>query len=127
MRTLLSFCILYFVALANLFALTSAAIPAKRFYAPFNRTSFPPDFVFGASSAAYQVYIYNNFNFSRPGKCVTIYIIQKLTEYILNFNTYLKSYVFLPWPQVRRIIIAEFTVIYYQYLVDLSYIQLLAR
>ncbi|PHT35837.1 Beta-glucosidase 10 [Capsicum baccatum] len=55
MRTLLSFCFLYLVALANLFALTSAAIPAKHFHAPFNRTSFPPDFVFGASSAAYQI------------------------------------------------------------------------
>ncbi|MCE0480948.1 hypothetical protein HAX54_038257 [Datura stramonium] len=57
MRTLLSFCFLYLIALANLFALTSAVIPipAKRFYAPFNRTSFPPDFVFGASSAAYQI------------------------------------------------------------------------
>ncbi|KAG5580631.1 hypothetical protein H5410_051258 [Solanum commersonii] len=55
MRNLLSFCIFFLIALANLFALTRAAIPAKRFYAPFNRTSFPPDFVFGASSAAYQI------------------------------------------------------------------------
>uniref|UniRef100_M1CXV3 Beta-glucosidase n=1 Tax=Solanum tuberosum TaxID=4113 RepID=M1CXV3_SOLTU len=54
MRNLLSFCIFFLIALANLFSLTRAAIPAKRFYAPFNRTSFPPDFVFGASSAAYQ-------------------------------------------------------------------------
>ncbi|XP_049401786.1 vicianin hydrolase-like isoform X2 [Solanum stenotomum] len=55
MRNLLSFCIFFLIALANFFPLTSAAIPAKRFYAPFNRTSFPPDFVFGASSAAYQI------------------------------------------------------------------------
>ncbi|XP_016473471.1 beta-glucosidase 13 isoform X1 [Nicotiana tabacum] len=52
-RTLFSFFCFLFI---NLFALTSsAAIPAKRFYGPFNKTAFPSDFAFGASSAAYQI------------------------------------------------------------------------
>ncbi|VFQ76443.1 unnamed protein product [Cuscuta campestris] len=33
----------------------AGVVPSTHFAAPFNRTSFPSDFVFGASSAAYQI------------------------------------------------------------------------
>ncbi|KAM3288041.1 beta-glucosidase 12-like [Capsicum chacoense] len=53
---LMSFCSFYIVVILHLFAHTNAAaVPAKRFVAPFNRTSFPSDFIFGAASAAYQI------------------------------------------------------------------------
>ncbi|KAK4706995.1 hypothetical protein R3W88_033467 [Solanum pinnatisectum] len=55
-RLLLSFSSFYLVVSLHLFALTNATVvPAKRFVAPFNRTSFPSDFIFGAASAAYQI------------------------------------------------------------------------
>ncbi|XP_055820163.1 beta-glucosidase 13-like [Solanum dulcamara] len=55
-RLFMSFCSCYLVVILHLFALTNAAaVPAKRFVAPFNKTSFPSDFIFGAASAAYQI------------------------------------------------------------------------
>ncbi|XP_019168138.1 PREDICTED: vicianin hydrolase-like [Ipomoea nil] len=33
----------------------AAAVPSRHYAAPFNRTVYPSDFVFGASSAAYQI------------------------------------------------------------------------
>lgn len=53
-RLLLRFCSFYLVV--SLHLTSAAVIPAKRFVAPFNRTSFPSDFIFGAASAAYQVF-----------------------------------------------------------------------
>ncbi|KAH0661706.1 hypothetical protein KY284_029016 [Solanum tuberosum] len=52
-RLLLSLCSFYLVVSLRL--TNAAVIPAKRFVAPFNRTSFPSDFIFGAASAAYQI------------------------------------------------------------------------
>ncbi|XP_019070593.1 beta-glucosidase 12-like isoform X2 [Solanum lycopersicum] len=52
-RLLLRFCSFYLVV--SLHLTSAAVIPAKRFVAPFNRTSFPSDFIFGAASAAYQI------------------------------------------------------------------------
>ncbi|VFR00067.1 unnamed protein product [Cuscuta campestris] len=39
----------------NVKAAAAGVVPSTHFAAPFNRTSFPSDFVFGASSAAYQI------------------------------------------------------------------------
>ncbi|KAK4349313.1 hypothetical protein RND71_032068 [Anisodus tanguticus] len=86
-RRLLSFCSFYHLVILHLFALTNAAVPAKRFAAPFNRTSFPSDFIFGAASAAYQIEgaarqggrgpsIWDTFTHKHPG----------LTPYVTLFH-----------------------------------------
>jgi len=47
--------LLPFVVVAGLLASTHCAKPS-RYSMPFNRTSFPKDFTFGAGTAAYQVH-----------------------------------------------------------------------
>jgi hypothetical protein len=49
--------LLCLLALASLYACTEGAKPSH-YSIPFNRSSFPAGFIFGAGSAAYQVYIY---------------------------------------------------------------------
>lgn len=45
----------FFLFLAFALASTVEAVKLSNYSIPFNRSSFPADFVFGAGSAAYQV------------------------------------------------------------------------
>lgn len=80
-------CLWAFVLLvASSIATTSeaAAVKPSRFAMPFNRTLFPPDFIFGAGSSAYQVYIYRESVYFKllPWTCTHIiypYIKNKIT------------------------------------------------
>jgi len=49
--------LLCLLALASLYACTVGAKPSH-YSMPFNRSSFPADFIFGVGSAAYQVYMH---------------------------------------------------------------------
>ncbi|KAJ6315865.1 hypothetical protein OIU78_019189 [Salix suchowensis] len=53
MATIQGASFLHFVIVASLLASTHGAKPS-RYSMPFNRTSFPKDFTFGAGTAAYQ-------------------------------------------------------------------------
>ncbi|KAJ6777924.1 BETA-GLUCOSIDASE 13-LIKE ISOFORM X2 [Salix koriyanagi] len=53
MATVQAASFLHFVIVASLLASTHGAKPS-RYSMPFNRTSFPKDFTFGAGTAAYQ-------------------------------------------------------------------------